>query len=517
MNRRSVKPAVTGDARAQRAQLREKLGYAAHRTLEALWAMRGHDGCVTVAIDKLATARGFAALTPRQVRAALARLRRAGLVRDLGVDKDPARRRRHLRRRRVYGAPVAGVLCAESLVLVPAATARWLATACAHGGARRGAGRPPREGRIKLAASFSSGPVEAPPAPDSSASLRGASAGNDSEKPAVPAQGNVEIKLAASASTSWAKTHTCGGLHISMIWDHPSDLHPGKNPGDGRAGASGSGSLLGSERGGAGCAEALLALGGPQAAPADPGAASVGPDDLRPQGGPAAAPPDRGMFDPIRGVPGNPWQTAGMVTVPGPPRLPAEASDGECVHALVRAYGGAVGAVLRLKVFTGRPMTPKRKEWRMLVTAAAKLREANAAPAAWAAWSCDVWKEYGNGGAPPLQWVFSPKRLDERRGWFEAEAGGYGGGTIVNGPAKRALLARYLQARTAIMRARGADPRAVFDRVFPPAEYERAVTAAKRENALLTKELRAMVDRGEFVWFTAPGKLVDAICGKAWG
>lgn len=123
------------------------------------------------------------------------------------------------------------------------------------------------------------------------------------------------------------------------------------------------------------------------------------------------------------------------LTTPPPPRLPSGLSDNDAAWWLLKAYRGACESRYRspCNILVRRQQFEASKYKGMLIKAAQRLRDAEIAPAAWAAWSTDVWRAAqgkdktvrGTPKFPPLNWVYSQSRMDERTGWFRHEEGAY--------------------------------------------------------------------------------------------
>lgn len=216
-------------------------------------------------------------------------------------------------------------------------------------------------------------------------------------------------------------------------------------------------------------------------------------------------PPVPGMIL-VEGVPRRPSPALmGCAVVPPPPLLAADAPEPALVAELLRAYRGAAGDRWGRRCYVlwkWDPASPKAREssnFRLLADAAACMRAQGIAPAAWAAWSCDVWRTFGK-GLPPLRWVFSQTRLVERAGWFRHEEP-IAGGRVIFGKAVRDLLARWENMAAEVRWARDpAQARAVAARWFPEDLWERMLGAA-RASAQADREALALAVRdGRFVW-----------------
>lgn len=140
-----VDHAVAGFAEVSQEVLARKLGHAAWHVWQVLCARRDRRGETHVTLPGIANAYGFVPMGVANVRRALARLKRAGLVEDIGwrmAEVPYGRTTRTLRvfMRRVRGARQLSVVGRER-VSVPFETATWLKTAATWGGMRVGAGR----------------------------------------------------------------------------------------------------------------------------------------------------------------------------------------------------------------------------------------------------------------------------------------------------------------------------------------------------------------------------------------
>lgn len=193
------------------------------------------------------------------------------------------------------------------------------------------------------------------------------------------------------------------------------------------------------------------------------------------------------------------WELVNAAHVPPPPRLNEEHDPSVWAQALVDAYRGAVVSRFKHSHPFPRATLSKKPFYPLLIKGAEALIDYEIAPASWAAWSCDVWRRYGAKGKPSkkpphLTWVWSPSRIQERHGWFRNEEGGYGGGRLVIGPALRALLDRYYDARRRVF---GGEPAAV---ALPPEEWLKLVDAAKVEADDYRHRMANQVRAGLWLW-----------------
>lgn len=190
--------------------------------------------------------------------------------------------------------------------------------------------------------------------------------------------------------------------------------------------------------------------------------------------------------------------------VPSPPKLNSDDPDGSWCMALVRAYRGAVQS--RYKVRSGafrQNNIATSKYAKGLVEAAKKLLEHDIPPAAWAAFSLDVWRKYGEGKGsekpPALQWVFAAKRIEERRGWYKAESSSYTGGRVLFGKSAKELFERYQQMRVGLLCTELPVAQVVAQH-FPDGLYDRLLRRAREEAQAERTRLKAALAQGEWLW-----------------
>lgn len=482
MRPKGVPLAVSGRARVRIADLRQKLGDAAWWTLQALWRLRDVRGETHVTNRGLATgAAGFAPLAFRVVRKACARLKSAGLLFCLGRQPRDVKRGRatvslRVIVRRVLGAPAEGDLGAKEMVFVPGRTTTWLESASSWGGVRSGSGGY-RHGARR---SQQEGPVCQQEGPISGL-------GEVSKRGRRSISGKYPLGVPANLLAS------LGDAALRVEDDEGAVLGFGSIP----DGASSDASVV--ERNGA--SGGLSGPTPPEGTP-EPSAGPLGAS-LREGGGSRPKAPVM-PTSPLPGTPPAPWVLIGVAKTPNPPILDPDMREREMVLALVSAYrSAATNRFGKLPKFAfGRGDVTKSRHYPMLAAAARFMLGHELAPAAWCAWSCDIWRTYNTESKPPpVAWVYGEKRLAERRGWFEREEGGYLGGRVVCGPRQNALLRRYMTMRHAVDAEEAwYAPGGVFDRFFPGDTYERAVEAAKAEVVASTAKLREQVDGGAFLW-----------------
>lgn len=187
-----------------------------------------------------------------------------------------------------------------------------------------------------------------------------------------------------------------------------------------------------------------------------------------------------------------------VAQVPNPPKLAQDASQDAMLDALGVAYLGAV------KARYGKPPwnSGTEKIRGAALACAAKLQEHSIAPAAWAAFSCDVWRTYGDGKKPPpARWVWSAKRVEERHGWFSSDLATYQGGNCRFSPSHLELAARWESMNLQCMHAAtDEEAEAVVARVLPKSLFDQLAARAREESAKIQADLRRRVERGEFLW-----------------
>ena len=206
-------------------------------------------------------------------------------------------------------------------------------------------------------------------------------------------------------------------------------------------------------------------------------------------------------------MPMPPYPSVGLIgvpKVPAPPKLDEGLTDEQCVKKLGEAYRGAYESRYgkRCYVMT-RGSVKKSKFYKALVSASHFIRDNEIPPASWAAFSLDCWISFGeknegsNKKPPPVNWVFSMKRLEERAGWFDREASSYGGGRLLFTAKHKDLLKRYDGLRRAAYRELLTEE--LINRFFPGG-WEKHYDEAEKESANDHARLLAMVKRGDFIW-----------------
>jgi hypothetical protein len=474
---------VAGDVLVAVDDLRTKLGESAWRTLQALWSVRDQAGLTHATRDGIADLPGFQPIGASTAMKALARLREAALIRPIGWTKARVPSGASVIEREVYMREVRGAVAlgaAAGQLIVPAETSAWMSSASSWGGRRSGAGRPSsriQDGSTPLAnIEFKTG------RPNS----RGVDPRPlDDNQEGSPMNKKRRDKSAQGVSGLRPETSAAGAAPLRGVSGTPEG--PKERPE----------AIETPPRSPNGAGAFLVAPGGPRPAPrfAGLGSSLGAPLAPRPQGTPTG---------PADGVP--PFPGASLIapaTLPSPPLLDEKMGDLERADMLAVAFRAAAESRFggRCWAFRGGPLM-RSKFYSLLVDAAQTLLDLEFSPAAWCAFSCDVWKKHADERGrkvkhPPVQWVFNASRIVERRGWFRAEEDNYAGGRIIYGPKHKALLGRYALMRAELLRRQ--EPVAtIVARYFP--NWERTITDVRAEVAELQQDLRARAERGEFLW-----------------
>jgi hypothetical protein len=204
---------------------------------------------------------------------------------------------------------------------------------------------------------------------------------------------------------------------------------------------------------------------------------------------------------------------------PAPPLLTDDMAPDKRVQLLLRAFRAAVKARLGVECWIyPKGLKPTDALYPQLVAAAEELCERGITPVGWAAFSCDIWRTYGGGDDdepaagkgkrkrakwPPLGWVFTTKRIEERAGWYGKEAGSYSGGRLYVGNHHKDMLRRYEGMIRALRMAGGDDldedaTREIVQRYFP--DWQGDLARAQEEAEETQVALDNLKARGEWLW-----------------
>lgn len=447
----AVDPHADGISRVDVELLVSKLGATAWHVWTILCSFRDWHGSVHPSIGGIARARGYVRTSRRAVQKALVRLRAAGLVRDVGWQRLKVPCRGKLRERTVYVREVYGEVVQKSRRL-----RTW------HDYEREAARSPgvevivPSTTKQWLADAKSWGGRRANSGRRRIAQVSKTSRENLSRGIDLGfSRGITEVIQPKREKTKQAEVSSCGrdaALRADSVssWDETL------------------GTLIGSH---------------------------------------STASPRPSLSTPLDGVPPYPGVAVVMpARIPSPPTLDPSATDREKAQRLAAAYRGA------LSKRTGKPSfvlsrgdIQRSRFYKLLLGGAAKLIEHELPPTSWALWSVDIWRDYGEGKqkVPPLPWVYGPKRIVERRGWFRRES--HAGGRVVFGRKHIELLDRYEKMRRALhvaaLTTAKVDVSEIVAEHFPTdATYERLVAEARFEAEQKRQRFEERIARGEFLW-----------------
>ena len=459
-----VEHRVAGFAEVRESDLHAKLGVRSWHVWQVLCARRDRQGFTHVTVNGIAKAEGFVEMSCANVRAALPRLLDAALVENVGYQS----RRvacgagfgyRKVFVRRVLGARLLSVVGEDGRCAVPQETKEWMAMAKTWGGKRD------RSGRKGTAARASGGDQRhLKNAPEEAAAGFSSVAGTVSSVAGTP---GFQVSLSNSTYVQGTRALVRSG----------SSFQGKKN-----------------------------APGGAQVVPLLRDGEEVGLS-----GGAIVTPAQ--LATPLRGVPPYPGNAiVSPAVTPDPPKLVSTDPEEYRVKLLAMAYQGAVEKLYGKRVFTLAKTSPRHRHWRSLVLAAEALERYDVTPAAWFTWVVRKWyaiKTHTNGwkegqpvALPPIGYVLSLKRLEER---LDDEEKRYVvtdsalGGRLVFGKVHKKLLVRYGEMRAAL-NANPAERAQVVERFFPGSSYEDMVDAAKREAIEIRQRMEDDAARGRMIW-----------------
>lgn len=205
-------------------------------------------------------------------------------------------------------------------------------------------------------------------------------------------------------------------------------------------------------------------------------------------------------FD-CRALPPHPGRSLSLPMIPAPPRLDLAIGDDAILERLAKAYRSAVEnrTGKRCSAFRDRGSILRHPKRGALLASARLLVEWEIAPAAWAAFACDVWRRFDNPGPPPIGFVFSVGLVQRQKEWFGTRQVDYMGGQVLMGPKVRALSERFELMRLEAMSS--AEPtKRVFARWFPSGLYERMLAEAQEEATLSRASIRQAIQEGYYPW-----------------
>lgn len=193
-------------------------------------------------------------------------------------------------------------------------------------------------------------------------------------------------------------------------------------------------------------------------------------------------------------------------TVPSAPLLPDDLKGLEAAAHLAKIYRAAISKKYkeRCGVLAKRGQLAKSRVRPRLEEAAEILWQHEVPPAAWAAWSIEVWRSYKIGkGKAPLSWVYSPNRIEEHLGWFQSEGARHCAPRAIYSRVAKDFIERYQVMRLTLVQRQAITPAEVAEVVqmfFPGNDYERWSQAARKAAASDQELINRAVARGEYVW-----------------
>lgn len=534
----SLNPRVAGGHPVSYRTFEKVLGKSAFSLWLTLRRHRDKTGQVSLSIRQIAwlTRENKKQLNTRQVARNLIRLRQAGLLRPGSWRYLPTRGQRDTGKYdRVLRGELGSTAREGNVVFVPAETARWLETTGTHGGLRKGAGNPHHgpDGRFcgtALTSTYQNGGI-----PYQNGGCRGGARpikteevlnttsvcvcgfSNVFSKEKTLARGEAartpnflsgaEEEVAAAAAAAAVTAEIVMGKTAEPAPDElASKLFPEKNT---LAHAENEEDAMSGDP-----APAILAAvtaappvaAAPVRVPAGGlGTALGGASPGAPCTGFAwwLAAPGRfgGCFTPP--YPG--FGLLALAVVPGPQELPVDAALADKIALVARAYEGALEARYGVKSWAFRRGDITRSKYYPVLAAAVTAFEAHGiAPAAWVAFSLDIWAHSGKHSkakSPPITWIFQPSRIEKQRGWFHREAANYRGGAVRITAPQRALHTRYTEMQDALYRAQTREEaQAIVDRAFPGDLWDTLLAQAQAAGREEQHALNIAASRGRWLW-----------------
>jgi len=188
-----------------------------------------------------------------------------------------------------------------------------------------------------------------------------------------------------------------------------------------------------------------------------------------------------------------------VAMIPDPPLLPNKISDDQIVAWLVKAYNGAKQSRYPSSVY----VKCISMHYNSLHACGCKLREYHIAPAAWAAFSIDLWKKAPNKrqAIAPITWVFNATMVLSRIELYEIDRLNYRGGQIVENEHSREIKRRELLMQRDLLNADSKGELAIDikSRYFPGGLYEQLFKAAKRQAEIDQARLDEQAQRGDWM------------------
>jgi hypothetical protein len=201
------------------------------------------------------------------------------------------------------------------------------------------------------------------------------------------------------------------------------------------------------------------------------------------------------------------------VRIPAPPQLADHDDVRKHVLQLALTYRGALMSKCNVKgshplirgVWTGMNVS-KMASSDKLSGAVVMMLGHNIAPAAWCAFSIDVWKHLmQKPEPPPMVWVYSAARIAEHIDWFHDERAQWSGNRVHPNEAQRNLLRVYSAIQHELLRLPVLDRDTVASVVRRhssalPMSWELHVAEACAAAHAATKTVGDALRRGDFIW-----------------
>ena len=199
-----------------------------------------------------------------------------------------------------------------------------------------------------------------------------------------------------------------------------------------------------------------------------------------------------------------------LAVIPHPPLLDTDLDDASLAAYLVTVYRGAIMSRFKKDtwVLAKRSQLLKSRYYSSLVRCARMLMDEEIPPAAWATFSIDFWNDSRPKGQPkpklpPISWIFNPARVESQCEWFRDVAPDYLGGRVISNDAAKELSKRYFQMQRSLMHAQVIEHETVqeiVNRYFPNGLYDKLLGAAKERAQDDQLRMNKMLERGEWLW-----------------
>lgn len=205
--------------------------------------------------------------------------------------------------------------------------------------------------------------------------------------------------------------------------------------------------------------------------------------------------------------------------IPHPPKELSKELPGRRAYLLSRWLEGAYEQRTGKRYWGFRsekvPHITQSKHYQILLEASEQLDSLGISPAAWAAWSVNIWMAYAKQARRPVPvaWVFGKNRIREREGWFRSEQQDYSGGRLVTTDRARAFMRAQAEMRREFSGlskdCSEAEILSVVSQYFPRG-FDQELQLLKDETKVLEDELLDRLTCGDWIW-NPRAKVVDNI------